>query len=92
MFVMKLKFDWGVYTYNSFLLDSKDELGVTDDKPYLGDLIKAMLKVFNVDYLSSIREREVYILFEDRDPCGFVNIHDTQNFLIFKDFFKVYDK
>jgi hypothetical protein len=93
MFVMKLKYDWGPYTYNSILLDQRNDAGVLEYQPYLGDLIKAVLSVFGADSLSSIKNLEAYILFDEkRDPVGFVNIKDTQNFLLFPDFFKQYGK
>lgn len=93
MFVMKMKYDWGLYTFGSFQMDtcldytveSKDRVYVP--KPYAQDLIKAMLKVCNVEYFSSIQNREIYILFagERNMPVGLVNIHDVQNALIFDD-------
>jgi len=93
MFVMKLKYDWGAYCYNSILLDDKDEFDIPEDKKYMGDLIKAVLKVFGTDYLSTIKDLETYIIFNDkRDPVGFVNIKDSQNYIIFDDFFKLYTK
>jgi hypothetical protein len=96
MFVMKFKFDWGIYTFGSYLMDlcldwdaePKDRVFV--GQPYNTDLIKAMLKVCNVDYFSSIQNHEVYILFgsERNSPVGLVNIHDVQNSLIFDDIVK----
>ena len=93
MFVMKFKYDWGMYTFGSFQMDqcldfdveSKDLVYVP--QPYAQDLIKAMLKVCNVDYFSSIQKREMYILFagERNMPVGLVNISDIQNALIFDD-------
>lgn len=96
MFVMKLKFDWGIYTYNSILLDRLISFGETCGKseheiqPYAHALIKAMLEVCNVDYFSSIKNREVYLLFDGKDRCpvGIVNVHDIQKSLIFNDLIK----
>lgn len=101
MFVMKMKYDWGVYTFGSFVLDYCVDYDVPRDervwlpKPYAQPLVKAMLKVFNADYVSSINDAEVYVLFSTdndhrNDPKGLVNIKDTQNSLIFDDFFAGY--
>lgn len=93
MFVMKMKYDWGMYTFGNFQMETCDDFQVESKdrtytpKPYAHDLIKAMLKVCNVDYFSSIKNREVYILFagERNMPVGLVNIYDIQNALIFDD-------
>jgi hypothetical protein len=93
MFVMKMKYDWGVYTFGSFNLDtcldynveSKDRVYVS--QPYTLELIKAMLEVCNVDYFGSLKNHEMYILFagERNMPVGLVNIKDIQKSLIFED-------
>jgi hypothetical protein len=93
MFVMKMKYDWGIYTYGSFLMekcldwDVDPKIRVFVPQSYTHNLTKAMLKVCNVDYFSSIKDFEVYILFggERNSPVGLVNIHDIQNSLIFDD-------
>ncbi|UDL16853.1 hypothetical protein SEA_ATUIN_190 [Arthrobacter phage Atuin] len=86
MFVMKFKFDWGVYTYNSILLERFIEKDKSEPRHYAQDLIKAMLEVCDVDYFSSIQNKEIYILFSERnDPIGLANIHDIQKSLIFDD-------
>jgi hypothetical protein len=94
MFVMKLKFDWGIFTYNSILLDKCMDWDTTPKiftpQEYSQDLIKAMLEVCNVDYFSSIRNREMYILFNERNnPVGLANVYDIQKSLIFDDICKV---
>jgi len=97
MFVMKLKWDWGPYTFSSVILDYCEDYDVPSQdqvrhpQPYLYDLLKNMLKVFNVDYIGSIQNAEAYILFsEDNDkrnePLGFVNIKDTQNVFLLSQF------
>lgn len=93
MFVIKMKYDWGIYTYGSFQLescvnynvDSKDRVYVP--KSYSHDVIKALLEVCGVDYFGSIKNREVYLLFSDErnTPVGLVNIKDIQKSLIFED-------
>lgn len=101
MFVMKMKYDWGPYTYGSFTLDQCVDYDVPREdrvwvpKPYAQPMIKAMLKVFNAEYFSSINDAEIYILFSTDDdqrnmPKGLVNIKDTQNSLIFNDFLEGY--
>jgi hypothetical protein len=92
MFVLKMKYDWGIYTYGSLQMESCVNYNVGSNdrvyepKPYAHNLIKAMLEVCNVDYFGSIKNHEMYILFNRRNhPAGLANIKDIQKSLIFED-------
>jgi hypothetical protein len=99
MFGLKVHYDWGVSTSDFFNLDTVVDWDVPLEdrtkipKDYSTDLIKEFLSVFGIEYgyFDAIRDAEIYIIFSERNvPAGFVNIKDTQNFLIFEDFFGQY--
>lgn len=99
MFGLSVHYDWGVSTSSFYNLDTVDDWDLPrEDRviipmDYALDLPKAFLKVFGIDYgyLDSIKDAEIYILFKDHNvPAGFVNIRETQNYLLFDEFFSMY--
>lgn len=103
MFGLRLQYDWGKLTSSFYGLDHVVDFAVdVADRekvaePYMHLLITEILHVFSVDYLSSLRKAECYLLFSENyvaheAPLGIVNIKDIQNVLIFNDLLEPYRK
>lgn len=103
MFGLRLQYEWGMSTSTFFGLDRVLDYSVDPEnrvvvpKDYMHLLITEVLHVFNVDYLSSLRKAECYLLFSEsyvahEAPLGIVNIKDIQNVLIFNDLLAPYLK